>query len=503
MKLKRKHPQLPALLIVALCATASASLAAEQADDSRAQERQAAFALLRSGKASQAADAFAGLLERDALDVRAIEGRGLSLLASQQWRAALEEARQHHERLPDDSRVRSLLGQALFRAGRLDEIGPLLEQDASRENAPARTLLVLGRLRLAEGREEEAIRLMERAVAAAPEEREVLYWAGGATNTRAEAVRRLEGYLALSEGDDPDRIESAKGSVDILRALGEQVVWEAVKTPERVELPLTRIWDTTTGRTQGFVVRVRVGAKGKRVPLLLDSGSPGFYVIERVARKCGFKPLAERTSFGGGGDRRHRITRGTFETVEMGGLRFRNALASTSRQELDATGRYHGLLGIAVFNGYRVTLDWKRGRLLLDPAETAAQGDPYWTVEGQMLVRAELNGADSGLFLFDSGATHSAVNMELAASLEGAKLGPATVVHGFGGQVSGSRRLEGVEVKLQELSNGRAALNATDFSTRSRLSAVEVSGFLGLDLLGDSVTVIDTDSRRVTLRGGD
>jgi hypothetical protein len=32
---------------------------------------------------------------------------------------------------------------------------------------------------------------------------------------------------------------------------------------------------------------------------------------------------------------------------------------------------------------------------------------------------------------------------------------------------------------------------------------VEVSGFLGLDLLGDSVTVLDTDTRRVTLRSGD
>ena len=69
--------------------------------------------------------------------------------------------------------------------------------------------------------------------------------------------------------------------------------------------------------------------------------------------------------------------------------------------------------------------------------------------------------------------------------------------------MAGARRLEGVEVKLQELSNGRAPLNAADFSTRSRLAGVEVSGFLGLDLLGDSVTVIDTDNRRVTLQGRD
>ncbi len=493
-----------ALLLVSLYATAPASVTAVEADDGLAEERQAAFALLRSGKAAEAAGAFGDLLQRDALDARAMEGRVRSLLALDRWRDALEEARQHRERLPDDSGVRGVLGQALFRAGDLDEIGALLESDASREDASARTLLVLGRLRSAEGREAEAIRLMDRAVAAAPDDREVLYWAAGSTTTRGAALERMEGYLAISEGDDPDRIEAARGSVDVLRALGEQAVWVAEQRPERVELPLTRIWDTATGTTQGFVVHVRLGGKSKKeVPLLLDSGSPGFYVIQRVARKRGFVPLAERTSFGGGGERRHRIVRGTFETVEIGGLRFRNALASTSRQELDATGRYRGLLGLAIFNGYRVTLDWKRGRLLLGPPDGPATGQPYWTVEGQMLLRAELSGVDSGLFLFDSGATRTTVNTALAAGLEGARFGPAAMVYGFGGQMAGARRLEGVEVRLQGLTNGRAPLNAADFSTRSRLAAVEVSGFLGLDLLSDSVTVIDTDSRRVTVQGGD
>jgi len=438
--------------------------------------------------------------EREALDAHAVEERVLSLLAAQRWRSALEEAQRHHERLPDDVGVRSVLGQALFRAGRLGQIDAILAADAAREDAPARTLLVLGRLRAAEGREAEAIELMNRAVAAAPDDREVLYWAGGSTTTRAVALQRIERYLAISEGDDPDRIEAARGSVDILRALGERAVWVAEKRPERVELPLTRIWDMTTGVMQGFVVRVQLGEKGKPVRLLLDSGSPGLFVIWRIARKRGFVPLAERTAFGGGGDRRHRTVRGTFGSVEMGGLRFVEALASTNRQELDPTGRYHGLLGLAVFNGYRVTLDLKRGRLLLEPPESPAKGDPYWTVEGQMLVRAELNGGQSGLFLFDSGATHTAVHTELAARVEGARLGAASVVYGFGGQLAGVRRLEGVEVRFQSLSSGRKPLNAADFSMRSRLGGVEISGFLGLDLLADAIVVIDTDERRVSLR---
>lgn len=433
-------------------------------------------------------------------DPGAIEGRVLSLLASQRWQPALEEARRYHERFPQEPRVRSALGQALFRAGELEAASVLLEAETLGPDAPARTVAVLGRLRSAAGRDGEAVRLMARAVAAAPDDREVLYWAAGSTATRAESVRRLERYLELSEGDDPDRIEAAKGSIEVLRALGEQAVWVPASRPERVELPLTRLWDPATGAVNGFVVRVRVGEKGKSVPMLLDSGSPGFYVIRRVARKRGFVPLAQRTSFGGGGDRAHRMTRGTFAAVDIGGLRFTNALASTSKQELDPTGRFHGLLGLAVFNGYRVTLDLRRGRLLLDPAENQLEGDPYWTVEGQMLVRAKLNDSSSGLFLFDTGATRTAVDSGVVGRLEGARLGPASVVHGFGGQVRGSRRLDGVEVAFQSLSSGGDALNAMDFSTRSRLAGVQVSGFLGLDLLDKTRVVIDTVTRRIAIR---
>ena len=51
-----------------------------------------------------------------------------------------------------------------------------------------------------------------------------------------------------------------------------------------------------------------------------------------------------------------------------GELSFTDALASTSESEFDPQRRYHGLIGISVFNGYRVTLDLSRQRLLLAPA---------------------------------------------------------------------------------------------------------------------------------------
>jgi tetratricopeptide (TPR) repeat protein len=460
--------------------------------------RERAFALLESGEAEAAADAFATLLERDPGDAASIEGRVRSLLRLQQWLAALDESREHAAADLGSARVLAAYGEALFRAGRLDEIEAVLGDLVARDDAPGRALATLGRLRSSEGREPEAVELMARAVEAAPDDRDVLYWASGSTASRSEGVRRLERYLELSAGDDPDRIEAARSGIEVLRALGERAVWVPEAWPERAEIPLTRIWDPRTGTTQGLVIEVGLGERKKPVPLLLDTGSPGLFVIRRAARKRGLAPIAEQSQFGGGGDQRHRSTRGLFARATIGDLRFRDALASSNKQEMDPTGRYHGVIGLAVFEGYRITLDLQDDRLLLEPPVESADGDPYWTVEGQWLVKGRMGDAP-GLWLLDTGATFSMPDRAKAERVPGARLGSDVSVHGFGGRIAGARRVEGIEVTFQGLASGTKPMTAIDLSTRSRLGGVELWGFIGLDLLDGKRIVIDTVSRRMAV----
>jgi hypothetical protein len=283
-----------------------------------------------------------------------------------------------------------------------------------------------------------------------------------------------------------------------LKGLGERAVWVAEQRPERAEIPLTRIWDVATGTTQGFVLGAQLGDKKKPVPLLLDSGSPGLFVIRRAVRKTGFAPIAEQAQFGGGGGGRHRTTRGLFPTAALGELRFREALASSNRQEIDPTGRYHGVIGLAAFNGYRVTLDLAEDRLRLEPAPETAEGEPYWTVEGQWLVEGSIAGRP-GLFLLDTGATHTVVDVATVERIPGARLGAAVPVYGFGGRIAGARRVRQVEVAYQGLTTGVGPLSAIDLAARSRLGGVELTGFVGLDLLDGKRLVIDTVGRRVSV----
>jgi hypothetical protein len=451
---------------------------------------------LLAGRTEQAADAFATLAAREPIEGCAAEGRVVALIELHRWRDALTEARDLYERSPEAPRVVSALGEALYRAGELPELRELLEPLARSDEPPASALSLLGLVSVAEGRAGEAVDWMNRAVAIAPGDRRTLFRASEAVGTRAEAVERLERYLELSEGDDPDRIEGARGRLRMLQALGDRQVWVAESRPDHVELPLQLV-AMRGGGLLGAVIKVSAGEKGKPVRLLLDSGSSGLFLVERMARKRGFEEVSIETAFGGGGDKRHVSPRGVFSTLAIGDLRFRDALASTTTVEFDATGRYHGVLGLSVFDGYRVTIDLARGKLVLDRTDERIDGASYWTVSGQMLVRAATRDGQQALFMFDTGATSSVLDLAYAERAPGAELAEGARLRGYGGSIRQAYLVQGTRLTFQDLDTGDGALRATDLSLRSHLGGVQLAGFLGLDLLGGRRFVVDTVGRRV------
>jgi hypothetical protein len=261
------------------------------------------------------------------------------------------------------------------------------------------------------------------------------------------------------------------------------------------------MWNPGTPGATGYVIEARAGERGKRVKLLLDTGSPGLYVVERIANKRGFHQLSEQTTFGGGGDRRHATRRGLFDSFAIGELRFRSVLATASSDEVDPLGRYHGLIGLSAFNGYRVTLDLKRKRLIARRApEAAPEGAPYWVVSGQWLVRVR-DGDDrrDGLFLFDTGATRTLIGTRFVEGLEGVRIGEGSEIHGFGGALEGARAVDGIVLEFERHRVGPHDLRSVDLSLRSKMGGVEISGLLGLDLLDGPRITVDTVHRVIEL----
>lgn len=457
----------------------------------------AALLLLR-GDSKEAEAIYASVLAEHPSDAAAMAGRVRALIALDTWNEAVDAARAYLEIAPGSQEVATAYAEALFRAARIEEAGRVLEPLVEGPAPPARALVGLGRVRSAEGRLDEASALVDRALALAPDDRTVVYFAAELARTRAESTSRFERYLELSEGDDADRIEGARQTVRTNTALGERPVWVAEASPERMELPLRAIGDRGSG-VLGYVVEARIG-DGKKIALLLDTGSGGLFVVERAVHKAGLEPLSEATVYASGEEERHAARRGILPAIAFGGLSFRDALVTVTPSDLDPYGRFHGVLGLSVFVGWRVTIDLDRGRLVLAGGGAAPAGsEPFWSVAGQFLVEAGVPEGARGLFLLDTGAAASLVAASFAGSVPGATLGPPAALRGYGGRIPDTRVVRGLPLAVSGLPPHADPKIAGDLTLRSRMGGVEISGLIGLDLLDGQIIEIDTVGRRVKI----
>jgi hypothetical protein len=427
-----------------------------------------------------------------------------ALLENDRWEEVLAMATDY-----TDPVGRTILGQALFRAGRLEESGQVLEAVVEgSSDPPARALAQLGLLRYAEGRGSEGTALLLRAGEIAPDDPWVLYRAAGAQPSHEEAIAVMNRYLDLIGETDPDRAEAVRGTIRFYRSLGDRQLWVSAERPETVEIDLKRLPGGLSG-TRAWVMKAQVGDRDKPVSLLLDSGSSGLYLDERIARKAGMERLSQETVFGGGGSGRHQSEKGIFSRFELGPLRYREALGATSTSRLDPGGRFRGLVGMQVFAGYVVTLDLRNGSVFLEPPGGEepgtgwSAGAPYWMISGQMLVRVQDARGATGLFLLDTGATRTLLSRSFTAQVEGAVEREGGTTRGFGGVRPGSTTASGVRLEFQGMTSADASLSVADLSMRSRMAGVEISGFLGLDMLNGHRIRIDTARRKIYVQNGD
>ena len=128
-----------------------------------------------------------------------------------------------------------------------------------------------------------------------------------------------------------------------------------------------------------------------------------------------------------------------------------------------------------------------------------APGVPYWDVSSQMLVEAATSDGRAGLFLLDTGASTSLLSLDLVETgASGPRLGEPADVRAYGGKLREARTVRGVRLRFQGLES-EPSLTAADLTQRSLLGGVEVSGYLGLDVLARAVITIDTKGRRVAV----
>lgn len=431
-------------------------------------------------------------------------------LELEDFRSALSLAEQAMRVAPDHAGATTAFGAALIRAGEPERALEVLGRAVTLAPDSARAHLLNGWMLVASGDQEAGIAEIGRAHELAPDDPDVLFRYAGAVANRSDSLKILQRWLELSKGEDPDLVESIRGTVAFYKVLGDTPIWTLENAPKTTELPVRAI-SSGPGLTEGYLLEATApaakGEKEREIRCLLDSGASGLFLSARMAGKLQVRPLATGTLFGGGGDRRHETTRVIVPRLRVGDVVFGSALAVVAEGEVDRSGRYDAIIGVDVFSGFRTTLDPRRRRLLLEMPGEGEGGEVsedgvirIWNIEGQSLIRVGFNREARGLMMVDTGADRTVLSLDAAGGIHGiGRQKRRGNTFGFGGSIGTVEDITGLTLSFPGFERKRMFAIAIDLSWRSRLTGTEVAGYLGLDVLREFVLTFEPGQSRLRL----
>jgi predicted aspartyl protease len=294
---------------------------------------------------------------------------------------------------------------ALFAAGDFKAAGSAYEAAAKAAPSDPRAQAGLARARLFENRNDEAIGLAQKVLAAQPDN-------PVARKTLDDAQQRKAAF-----GPDLYQISGPAGEVAI---------------PFAVTDPLP-------------IIEVTIG--GRKAEFLIDTGAPSIMVSADLAKELGLQTQSTTEGVFAGGVRAP-VQHVLVPQVEIGGIRIANVPAGVRPGPgLAFPGhKIDGIVGTGVLMHFLTTLDYCQGRLVLRPrgasaafernaAESGANIVPMWFVGDHFIfARGRLKGGPEGAFLIDTGLAGGGI-MAPKATLDeaGVTIDPSLAGTGVGG----------------------------------------------------------------------
>ncbi len=258
----------------------------------------------------------------------------------------------------------------------------------------------------------------------------------------------------------------------------------------RLRLPMLR----------GDVPIVQGSINGIAMPFLLDTGTSHVVVSGPAAAASGlYLPAGKATSLVTPGyDARFRA--GAPQTISLGDMQFSGGIAIVPEREnshmrrLGLRSERHATLGASVLSNFRVTFDFGRREVILEPSGAAPFAGVLWAkvaIDGQECLMLVDSGAN-GIFIEPS----FALNLGLIDAKEAqrhsrkaftAGSAPFTLVHLQRLQLQG-REFPGLSAQVVNLVDGAVS------------GGLPRAGLLGFAALGPHRWVVDFPKRRLILQ---
>jgi len=363
----------------------------------------------------------------------------------------------------------------------------------------------------------------------------------------SERITAMEAYLAKEHPDDPEETKYLQETLQYLRTVSQQPV-HACRLVSKIDSTQIKLEPPPAGghdpsdvlylrrddnKKTHYDVAVKLNDRKSR--LRLDTGASGILLDRKAAEKAGLQKIAD-IRIGGIGD---RGSQGGFTAVakhiQIGELEFEDCEVAVA-EKLHALMDEDGLLGTDIFGSYLVDIDMPNQKLRLSPLpkrpdepaapitlsstedRSATQTQPprangqqpsslpkdrYVAPEmaswlpilrsGHLLfIPTRVNDSKPMLFIIDTGSEEN--SLSLTAAKEVSNLIPDLShqeTRGLSGAVERTYRAK-AELQVGNLAYNIPNLITTfDLSGLSKSSGIEISGFLGFDLLSELDTKVD------------
>jgi hypothetical protein len=319
------------------------------------------------------------------------------------------------------------------------------------------------------------------------------------------------GSAAVDGKADPALEHALETWIAEAKALEGKPEFDVLAPGQPYRIPLSPLMDGR--RITGASVPVQIN--DAKADLRLDTGAAGILLNSRFAERAGIRRLADTEIAGVGNGPVVKGWVGYVSRLRIGSLEFVNCLVRVPEKgSPDDSG---GLVGSDIFQRFLVKIDFRDQRLDLDPLPGPAWDghtlvDRYdgpelasytqmWIVQHCLLIPSLISESmkaeqTPGLLLLDTGARLNMISTNLAPAITKVHDSQHSV-RGISGKVKMVYQADKIVLQFAGFRQLNLDLVSFDLSGFSRGADMEISGIMGLPLLGlfESVTLDYRDGR--------
>lgn len=426
--------------------------------------------------------------------VRAGSGVARALLRMGLFADAEREGAAVESRDPDNAAAIAAHGDTLWAAGLFYEAEARFAAALARDPGDGAALHGRARSLSAQSRPDTALELVERALAAAPDEPAYLYTLASVHEQRrdfAGAADALARYARLlPSGDESHLARWAQTQEAFLRSFGRRPPFEIASDAPVYTVPIRIV----NGR-----VLVDGSVNGRTAAeFALDTGTDQTILTPALAARAGVAPAATLQTAGVGsmglGFRDLELAR--IDELQIGGLRMRNVTSVIKSPALMGLPRPEGAGFSPLALGLSMAIDYERRVLTM--ARRLPEAEYATRLPLRLLrlpiVRAIVNGAAPASFAIDTAGEGNALSRRLARRLDiapGLRLVPARV-YGSAGWDPTAFLLPFVDIELARgVGPSQRSVVVLNLDAPSGLLGFDLGGIIGHEFLHRHRVAID------------